>query len=66
MYGVDRYPAKYRDLTPEEIRKVEDIKNFASKFADMLEHTLPNTREASMAATKLDELVMWATKAITR
>ena len=63
---TDRYTTTYRELKPAEQRKVDDIKNVASRLAELMEYTMPCCRETSIAITRLDEVVMWATKAIAK
>lgn len=62
----DRYQTEYRQLTDAEKKAVGDIKNLASKLSELIEETAPGGRPSSIALTKLDECVMWATKSITR
>ena len=42
------------------------IRDFAKNFAYVIESTCPNSREKSLAMTKLEECVMWANAAIAR
>ena len=65
------FRSTYRKLTDDEIARVCEIKLKAEMLYELL--ALPGTRETSakgmremaLARTKLEECVMWATKAIT-
>lgn len=46
--------------------RYEKIRNEAKKFAQMIEYNYPDSREQSLAFTKLEEAVMWANAAIAR
>lgn len=46
--------------------KYEDIRRKALQFADMLVVCCPDSRELSLAITKLEEAVFWANAAIAR
>lgn len=62
---------QYRALSDTERQHVESIKDAAQKlygllnFSYTVETTAPGMREFALARTKLEECVMWATKAIT-
>ena len=60
-----RYPTEYRNLEAWEQGTVEEVKLLASALADTIQVMAPG-REQATALTKLDEAVMWATKAVTR
>jgi len=42
------------------------IREFAKEFANRINSLCPDSREKSLAFTKLDELVMWANASIAR
>lgn len=44
----------------------ENIRNNAKEFAIMIDQLCPNSREKSLALTKLEEAVMWANASIAR
>lgn len=44
---------------------IDDIKKRASDLLDSIENNCPKSRETSLAITKLEECVMWASKAIS-
>ena len=64
----------YRPLTDDERCDMEKIKDMGLAFFDLCEaiglhgapDRAPGSRELSLAKTKIEEAVMWATKHITR
>lgn len=42
------------------------IRNAAAKFGTLIENVCPESREKSLAFTKLEEAVMWANASIAR
>jgi hypothetical protein len=56
---------QYRTLTPDEQAQIVAVKGNAASLYGFL-GTLGNSRELSLAKTKVEEAVMWATKHITR
>lgn len=55
---------KYRPLTAEEAALLRSVKGQAAALYGFLER-LGESRELSLAKTKLEESVMWATKHLT-
>lgn len=53
----------YRELTPTEKMAIDRIKDKAYQLA--IEFNPTDTREKSIALTKLEEAVMWAVKGIS-
>ncbi len=49
-----------------QIRRYEEIRKRAKDFADYIVSNCPQSRELSLAVTKLEEVVMWANAAIAR
>ncbi|WP_244660841.1 Acb2/Tad1 domain-containing protein [Paenibacillus sp. CFBP 13594] len=47
-------------------RKYEQIRNAAKELAYLLEDTVPNSREKSLAMTNLEQAVFWANAGIAR
>ena len=43
-----------------------DIRECAKNFANMINALVPESREKSLAITKLEEVVMWANAGISR
>lgn len=56
---------EYRELSEGEKAHVAAIKSAASDFFTVLSNVI-DSREKSLAITKLEECVMWATKSITK
>jgi len=54
----------YRELTDFEKKFIGEIKDKATELFDMID-TYPETRENSLAKTKLEESVMWIVKQVT-
>jgi RecB family exonuclease len=54
-----------RQLTATEQAALDEIKKLGNELHAIL-HTLGTSREVSLAKTKLEEAVMWASKHITR
>ena len=46
--------------------KYETIRDTAKRFAEFLDEVCPESREKSLALTKLEESVMWANASIAR
>lgn len=56
----------YHAPTEEQAVKYVNIRNTAKQFALLIEACCPDSREKSLAFTKLEEAVMWANAAIAR
>lgn len=54
----------YRVLSPEEKAAMGEIKDMGLAFHDRIA-ALGNSREISLAKTKVEEAVMWAVKHLT-
>jgi hypothetical protein len=48
----------------EQIQRIEILRENAKAFADAISHLAPHSRERSLAATHLEDCVMWGVKAI--
>lgn len=57
---------KYHAPKPAQIALYEELRNKARSLADYFVVNCPNSREKSLALTKLEEAVMWANAAIAR
>lgn len=56
---------QYRVLDELDKVRMQNVKDHGQAFYNYLE-TLGSSREISLAKTKIEEAVMWATKSITR
>lgn len=59
-------PFESVNLTTEQVIKATRIKNYAWDLWTALEDAQADPRMTALAKTKLEECVMWATKAISR
>lgn len=51
-------------LEDDQALRIHEVKLQASRFLELINIRVPFSREQSLAKTKLEECVMWATKAI--
>ena len=58
--------AKYLEVNEEKQQKIQDIREIFSKMYDFIEENCKNSRETSLAITKLEEAQFWTIKGITR
>lgn len=56
---------QYRVLEPHEKHNMQVIKDLGLKFHEQLE-SMGQSRELSLAKTRVEEAVMWAVKHLTR
>lgn len=56
---------EYRVLSDDEKAQMKRIKDMGLEFHDYIK-SVGQSRELSLAATKIEEAVMWAVKHITR
>ncbi len=56
----------YHKPTEDQAVRYVNIRNHAKDFAYVIENACPDSREKSLAMTKLEEAVMWANAAIAR
>ena len=68
MLGRDEIERRFTYHAPNEdqVRKYGSIRNMALAFAVMIDEEVPDSREKSLALTKLEEAVMHANSAIAR
>ena len=74
MQGVLHYPGRMGDIgdrfkyhppgTPERAAQYESNRSAVARLAQEWDTTLPEGREKSLAFTKLEEALMWSSKAI--
>lgn len=58
-----KHPFEYQAPTPKSIEDIKDLRLHCFLLNSELEK-IPNCREKSLAITKLEEVNMWANKAI--
>lgn len=58
--------AKFTEATKEQQDKIDLIRSSFSNVYDVIDINCKNSRETSLAITKLEEAQMWAIKGITR
>jgi hypothetical protein len=56
----------YHPLKDDQPARYERIRNAARTLADLLNEECPESREKSLAITKLEEVVFWANASIAR
>lgn len=56
---------EYRVLNDEEKSRMKQVKDLGLQFHDLLTD-IGSSREISLAKTKLEEVVMWSIKHLTR
>jgi hypothetical protein len=56
----------YHPPKPEQVDKYNKLRLNALVLAEMLDNYCPESREKSLAMTKLEEAVMWANASIAR
>lgn len=57
---------RYHPPKEGQPEKYESIRNEAKELAKLIDYTCPDSREKSLAMTKLEEVVMWANASIAR
>ncbi len=64
----NKIEAAFTYHTPEhgQAEKCAEIRSKAKEFAYMITQLVPDSREQSLAITKLEECVMWANAGIAR
>ena len=58
--------AKYLEVSKEKQDKIDLIRNYFSDMYDVIDKNCKNSRETSLALTKLEEAQFWAIKGISR
>ena len=56
----------YHAPKQDQISRYGEIRANAKIFAELIDKDCPDSREKSLALTKLDEVVMWANASIAR
>lgn len=57
---------KYHSPKDGQPEKYTSLRDKGKEFAYMIEEFCPNSREKSLAITKLEEAIMWANASIAR
>ena len=58
-----KHPFEYQPPTPEMVGQITEVRECCKVLYEAL-CKLPNSRERSLAITKLEEVSMWANKSI--
>lgn len=58
--------AKYTEVNEEQQKRIENTRKMFSTMYNFIEKYCKNSRETSLAMTKLEEAQFWAIKGITR
>ena len=58
--------AKYTEVNTEQQQRIDDTGKMFSTMYNFIEKYCKNSRETSLAITKLEEAQMWVIKGITR
>ena len=56
----------YHAPKPGQVQRYIEIREMAKAFAEVIDSLCPDSREKSLAMTKLEEAGMWANAAIAR
>ena len=56
----------YHEPVSDQIDRYKDIRALGKNFAEYLTTQCPDSRERSIALTKIEEAVMWANASIAR
>lgn len=56
----------YHPASEEQGLKYDDLRSAGLALATLIDRSAPNSREKSLAITKLEEAIMWANAAIAR
>lgn len=57
---------KYHAPTGDKVQRHTDVREVCKTTANRIDELCPNSREKSLAITKLEEAMMWANAAIAR
>lgn len=67
---MNEYPIEnnftYHAPKNDQPERYENIRNAAKQLAKLIDSTCPNSREKSLAFTKLEEFTFWANASIAR
>lgn len=62
---MDRFRSEYRETSQDEQELIIDIKVAAENFASLIDNSMLDGREKSLAFTHLEDCVMRAVRGIT-
>lgn len=62
MEGMNLFD--YQAPNEESVDKIKNFRSECKKLANLIKTDIPNSRERSLALTKLEEASMWGNKAI--
>lgn len=57
-------PFEYQVPTPTMVEQIQAVREECKRLHDVILEHVPSSRERSLAITKLEEVSMWANKAI--
>lgn len=57
--------AAVTELDPDQTEAVAEIRELSAALAELIDANVHDSREKSMAITKLEEACMWAVKGVT-
>lgn len=57
---------KYHTPKEGQPEKYDSLRNKAKELAYLIDELCPNSREKSLAVTKLEEAIMWANASVAR
>lgn len=68
MTGNEELATRFTYHAPkgDQPRRYEQIRNAGREMAELIEDECPESREKSLALTKIEEAVMWANASIAR
>jgi hypothetical protein len=56
----------HQPQSDEVIDRLKNIRKYAHNFANLINYSVPQSRELSLALTKLEEAMFWANAGIAR
>lgn len=62
--AAGKHPFEYQAPTPAQVEQIRVVREAMKALHDLILDTIPSSRERSVAITKLEEVSMWANKAI--
>jgi hypothetical protein len=59
-----KHPFEYQKPNAGQVERIENVRQGCKALYDTIFENVPSSRERSLALTKLEEVSMWANKAI--